>query len=98
MKKQLIRLTESDLHDIVRNAVGRAITETTHDSSYNEIKRAHAILNRVMESGFIPFSSPSPSSTEMELKNAIMDADRLLQKALFLCGKLGYNQPPFHIA
>lgn len=46
-----------------------------------------------MDSSFIPFSSPNPSSTEEDLKKTIIEAARMIDKAMYLCGQLGYNNP-----
>jgi len=60
-------------------------------STYNELEQAKQILSDIANSGFIPFASPSPSSTEQELKDAIINASKLLEKSLYLCKQLGYK-------
>ena len=91
------RLTESRLRNMIREAVKVTLNEGKLGTSYQNLENARELLGDIMNSGFIPFSSPSPSSTEVELKNAIIDAAREIDHALYLCGKLGYNMPPFQI-
>jgi hypothetical protein len=92
-KKQIIKITESDLYKIIKESVKNILNE----SSYDELERANKILDNITKSSFIPFSSPAPSSTEQEIKNAIIEAMRLIDKARYLCSKLGYNNPIAHI-
>ena len=98
MKKKLIRLTENDLHNIVKESVNRVLKEGKIGSAYSNLEQAKRLLSDTMDSSFIPFASPSPSSTEQELKNSIIEAARLVDKSLYLCGKLGYNNPIPYIA
>lgn len=91
--KRRIRLTEADLHKIVRRSVKRALKEGAMGTAYENLEQAQRLLSDITNSSFIPFSSPSPSSTEEELKNTIIEAARLVDKAMYLCGKLGYNGP-----
>lgn len=88
--KQKIRLTEGDLHRIVNESVKRVIKEGQMGSVVGNLQQANALLSDVMNSGFIPFTSPAPSSTEKELKDAIIEAARMIDKASYLCGQLGY--------
>ena len=44
----------------------------------------------ITNSGFIPFVSPYPSSSELELKNAIVSAQESIAEALSLCKSLGF--------
>lgn len=98
MDKKIIRLTESDLHNLVKESVQKILTETKNGTTYEELERVHTILSDIMNSGFIPFASPSPSSTEQGIKDAIIEAARNIDKAMYLCGQCGYNQPIAHIA
>ena len=65
------------------------------DMEVNEIRitTGFALLKDIMDSSFIPFSSPHPSSTEEDLKKTIIEAARMIDKAMYLCGQLGYNNP-----
>lgn len=90
--KKLIRLTESDLHNIIRESVKRTLKEGRMGSACENLEQAQQLLSDITNSTFIPFASPSPSSTELELKNTIIDAVNLIEKALYLCGQLGYNR------
>ncbi len=89
--KQRIKLTESDLHRIVNRSVKRVLREGQMGTTVENLQQAHALLSDIMNSGFIPFTSPAPSSTEKELKDAIIEAARMIDKASYLCGQLGYG-------
>ena len=89
--KQRIRLTEGDLHRIVNESVKRVLREGQMGSAVDNLQQAHVLLSDIMNSGFIPFTSPAPSSTEKELKDAIIEAARMIDKASYLCGQLGYG-------
>lgn len=97
MKKKLIKLTESDLHRIIKESVNKVVNETKNGTTYEELERVHNILSDIMNSDFIPFSSPSPSSTEKGIADAIIEAARNIDKAMYLCGQCGYNQPIAHL-
>ncbi len=92
-KKQIIRLTEGDLHCIIKESVNRVLNEGKLGSAYENLENASALLKDIMNSSFIPFSSPHPSSTEEELKKTIIEAARMVDKAMYLCSQLGYNNP-----
>lgn len=91
------RITESSLRNIIRNSVKNVLKEGKIGTAYQNLERAEELLDDIMNSGFIPFSSPSPSSTEVELKKAIVSAHNEILRALYLCGKLGYNRPQAHV-
>ena len=92
MKKKLVKLTESDLHNIVIESVNKVINEGMTGDACLNLEQAHNLLDEIMNSTFIPFTSPSPSSTEQQLKDAIIEAARLIDKSLYLCGQLGYGR------
>jgi hypothetical protein len=77
----------------VKESVKSVLKEGKLGSAYNNLEKASELLSDIMNSGFIPFSSPSPSSTEYELKTAIIEAARLIDKSRYLCEQLGYNDP-----
>ena len=86
--KKVIRLTESDLHRIVNESVKHVITENRNASV--DLEQAYNILNSIAKSGFIPFSSPSPSSSEQRIKNSIISAMKNIEMALQFCHDCGY--------
>ena len=90
MKKKLVKLTESDLHNIVMESVNKVLNEGKMGTAYECLQKAHDYLSDIMNSTFIPFTSPSPTSTEEELRDTIIKAARLIDKSMYLCGKLGY--------
>ena len=61
--------------------------------AYENLENASALLRDIMDSSFIPFSSPHPSSTEDDLKKTIIEAARMVDKAMYLCSQSGYNNP-----
>ena len=81
---------ESKIGKIVRESIKRTLKEGQMGSVVDNLQQANALLSDVMNSGFIPFTSPAPSSTEKELKDAIIEAARMIDKASYLCGQLGY--------
>ena len=95
--KKIVKLTEQDLHKIIKESVNKMLKEGKLGSACQNLEQCHELLTDIMESSFIPFSSPAPSSSEQELKNTIIEADRMVQKAMYLCGQLGYNRPIAHV-
>ena len=85
-KLDAIRLTEDKLHKIIKESVARTLNEGIWGSATDNLEQARELLQDIMNSGFIPFASPSPSSTENEVKKAIIEAARLIDKASYLCG------------
>lgn len=80
MKK--IRLTESQFNKLIRESVRKALNEGV--GTVQDLRKAHDILKGISESGYIPFASPNPSGTENEIKKAIIEAMRLIDKACYL--------------
>lgn len=94
MKKQ-IQITESQINNAVKAVLNEWYSETQgreNDSAYKELIDISIKLDMIMNSGFIPFASPSPSSTELELANAVIQAQGLINKAAELCKNLGYSE------
>ena len=86
-----IKITQDDLRTIVSESVKKILKEGQMGSAVENLERANKLLHDIMNSGFIPFASPSPSSTEKALADAIVEAARLIDKAHYLCGQLGYG-------
>lgn len=97
MEKKLIRLTENDLKQIVTESVKKVLSEGKLGSAYENLENAYELLQDIINSSFIPFSSPAPSRTEAELKDTIIEAARMIDKAKYLCGQLGYNEPRVNV-
>ena len=117
MKKKLIKLTESDLHQMIMNATRKALMKEWDDKEFpystntedqpdfeNKIEpepqngetilklmKIRSMLAEIMDSGFIPFASPSPSSTEQVVKDSIVNADKLIGTAIYKCKELRYG-------
>ena len=74
MTKKLIRLTESDLHNIIKESVKKVLKESynddnTHTSNYigsignkEEIITLKSILDDLDEAGLLSFSDPYPTT------------------------------------
>ena len=60
--------------------------------SSNPIEESLRLLTGLAQSGYIPFASPSPSSSEVKLRNCISSAISLLEIAQLLEKELGYRQ------
>ena len=97
MEKKLIRLTENDLKEIVKESVNKILNEGKLGSAYENLENASELLRDIMDSSFIPFSSPAPSGTEAELKDTIIEAARMIGKAKYLCKQLGYHEPRVNV-
>ena len=100
------RIRENELRNLVREAIDEVVSGKTQHSqresinrrnnrlyeskSSNDIRQAYELLNGVVNSGFIPFSSPSPSSTEVVIKRSVIRAMDELMKAMDACRDCGY--------
>lgn len=87
-------LAEIRLHEIDGKDTGGG---TVFDNgclrqSSNPIDEALRLLTDLTGSGYIPFASPSPSSTESNLKHCILSAISLLENAQLLEKDLRYRK------
>ena len=87
-------LAEIRLHEIDGKEAGDG---TVFDNgclrqSSNPIDEALRLLTNLSQSGYIPFASPSPSSTESKLKHCISSAISLLETAQVMEKDLGYRK------
>ena len=87
MTKKIIKMTETDVNKIVDLILNEG-SETVE-----RFEKAYGILKDACESGYIPFASPNPSGTENEIKKAIIEAMRLIDKACYLDRKCYGNWP-----
>ena len=78
-KKKIIRLTEGDIHRMVNESVKAILKEGQTGMQLQNILNE---LQEIANSGYIPFTSPSPSSTEMVVKKNILMAIECLTKAV----------------
>lgn len=108
MKKKIVRLTESDLQNLITNTVRKVLVKEDFEPEYSvnpedqpdfdgngmsvteQLDQIREIIADIADSGFIPFSSPAPSSTEKEVKDLILMADKYIEKAIEKCQSLGY--------
>lgn len=61
-------------------------------SSANPIDESVKLLTDLANSGYMPFSSPAPCSTEVKLKRCITSAISLLENAQMFERDLGYRR------
>ena len=94
MKKQTIRLSENQLHDIVKETVRTVLKESEGNgiNVYAALLDAAEKFELIKESGLIAFTSPNPSSTEQELKDCVQKALSFTYKATELYSKLYKRQ------
>ena len=85
-----IKITHNDLKQIIKESVKRVVNEEV-GSTCQALQQALSIIGGVKESGLIAFTSPNPSSTEVELTKNLKAAEMYLQKALMACQNLGYR-------
>lgn len=90
--EKTIRLRECELRKMIAESIKRVLREGNDVSVVNNLQQAYELLRVIPKTGFIPFSSPSPSSTEAEVKKAIMEATRLIDRAISLSYQLGYGR------
>lgn len=82
-------MNERKLNRIIKESIRKTLMES---SCADNLSTAESALSELVNSGFIPFSSPNPSSTELKLKRFVEDALRNIQMAKRLCCDLGYCQ------
>ena len=73
-----VKITEKQLHNIVNESVSRILAE---GQSARQLQHIIDALTELTISGWIPFSSPSPSSTEQIVKDNVLQAISCLKKA-----------------
>ena len=80
-KQNNVRLTidKDEVKHMIKEAYGRAVE---NNSVVAKLQQALDLVNEVTKSGYIPFTSPAPSSTEQDVKNAILNAQNYLMMAL----------------
>lgn len=75
-----IRLTQDDLRSIVAESV-KKVMMNEDSSSARQLQHVIDALEQLSNSGWIPFASPSPSSTEQVVKDNVLIAIQALKKA-----------------
>ena len=73
----LKQLSKKQVSDSVR-------VEDAKRNTNDELRKALSILVGITKSGYIPFASPAPSSTEMKIKKSINNAIESLFDAIEL--------------
>ena len=88
MRKR-IRLTENQINRMVKESMRAILKEESIDDDLSSIIQQ---LKQLTQSGWIPFASPSPSSTELKLKTEVLRAIECLEHAEILNKSLyGYR-------
>ena len=80
MKKR-IKLTESQINRMVKESMKAILKEESINYNLSSIIQQ---LKQLTQSGWIPFASPSPSSTELKLKTEVLRAIECLVHAEIL--------------
>lgn len=89
MKNNQIMLTESELHELIKEAVNNVLNENLGKSSQMMVD----IVNQIKafeDSNHIIYQSPNPSSTEKAVRSYITQARDLLSRAAWGLKSLGY--------
>lgn len=79
--RNTIRLTESRLKQIVAESVRKVLNEDIGNGLHEDLSSIIQSLEELADSKYIPFSSPSPSSTESIVKRNVNKAIELLYSA-----------------
>lgn len=88
MKKR-IKLTESQINRIAKESIKTILKEGRVVEDLSSIIQQ---LKQLTQSGWIPFASPAPSSTELKLKTEVLRAIECLERAVILNKSLyGYR-------
>lgn len=80
MKKR-IKLTESQINRMVKESMRAILKEESINDDLSSIIQQ---LKQLTQSGWIPFASPFPSSTELKLKTEVLRAIECLENAEIL--------------
>lgn len=83
-----VKLTESNLRDMIKEAVEEALKEGVNNGLHEDLNEIIQRLEELTNSSYIPFSSPSPSSTEAVVKQNVIKAIELLKNADFAASQL----------
>lgn len=87
--KKTIRLTESQINRIAKESIKAILKEERVADDLSSIIQQ---LKQLTQSGWIPFASPHPSSTELKLKTEVLKAIECLENAEILNKSLyGYR-------
>jgi hypothetical protein len=76
-----MNINNKKLHNVLMESIDKVlIKEESEGMGY--LQEALKSLRELTHSGYIPFSSPSPSSTEMIIKKNVMQAIDLISRAI----------------
>lgn len=76
-----MELNKKQIHNALMESIDKVlIKEESEGMGY--LQDALRSLRELTHSGYIPFSSPSPSSTEMIIKKNVMQAIDLISRAI----------------
>lgn len=76
-----MELDNKQIHNVLMESIDKIlIKEESEGMGY--LQEALRSLRELTHSGYIPFSSPSPSSTEMIIKKNVMQAIDLISRAI----------------
>lgn len=79
--RNVVRLTESQLKQMIAESVKNVLNESVESGLHEDLSDIIRNLKLIANSAYIPFTSPSPSSTESVVKNNVKKAIELLEYA-----------------
>lgn len=89
MKQKTI--SEQELKNIIKDKIVETLMNRKNNTAYDMLSNAYENILKISKSNFIPFASPSPSSTEVKVKKHILSALEHLYWALNFSEDLGYG-------
>lgn len=90
ISKKFSQMSESQINKMISKSVKKVLKEE-QENTYGTLIDIMNRLDMIINSSFIPFSSPSPSSTEKKVADSIIQANELLKQAAIGCKELGYG-------
>ncbi|MBR6517654.1 MAG: hypothetical protein IKT40_12555 [Bacilli bacterium] len=85
------RINDRMVQKALRESIDKVLVKENNQSHEQPLQDALRILRELTHSDYIPFNSPSPSSTEMVIKKNVMQAIDLISRAIIADRQL-YNR------
>lgn len=76
-----MELNNKQIHNVLMESIDKILIKEEREGM-GYLQDALRSLRELTHSGYIPFSSPSPSSTEMVIKKNVMQAIDLISRAI----------------
>ena len=78
----MVKIDKNILHKSLMESINNVLIKEGENNGNYYLQNALSNLKELTYSGYIPFDSPSPSSTEMIIKKNVMQAIDLIQRAI----------------